>query len=201
VSRGAADGGSPITSVELQHHRDLAHEFPGQRERIHELKAESPAFRHLYAVYQTLDNEIYRIEQEIETPSDEYTEALKRRRVRLKDRLYGMLTGRIPMEIDNDEFVIRHKFRLPVDTAAVTRDWIARGFSCRAFMDAPGQVWRDYVHDTGELVTVVEGRLGVHMHDEDWELEPGDELYIPRGVMHTVRNLHHGTTRWLYGYD
>lgn len=57
------------------------------------------------------------------------------------------------------------------------------------------------MHDTDELVTVVEGRLGVHMHDEDWELEPGDELYIPRGVMHTVRNRHAGTTRWLYGYN
>ena len=187
--------------MELEHHRDLAHEFPGLKARIHELKLESPAFRHLYAAYQAVDDEVYRIEQEIETPSDDYTEELKRRRVRLKDRLYGMLTGRIPATVESDEFAIRHKFRLPVDTGAVARDWIARGFSCRAFIDPAGQEWRDFVHDTDELVTVVEGRLSVRMHDEDWELEPGDELYIPRGVKHTVRNLHAGTTRWLYGYD
>jgi uncharacterized protein YdcH (DUF465 family) len=187
--------------VELEHHRDLAHEFPEFKARVHELKLDSPAFRHLYAVYRALDNEIYRIEQEIETPSDDYTEELKRRRVRLKDRLYGMLSGRIPVAIELDEFVIRHKFRVPVEPGAVVRDWIARGFSCRAFLDPPGQEWRDFEHDTDELVTVVEGRLGVRMHDQDWELEPGDELYIPRRVTHTVRNLDAGTTRWLYGYD
>lgn len=126
--------------MELEHHRDLAHEFPDLKARIHKLKLDSPAFRHLYEVYQDVDKEVYRIEQEIETPSDDYTEALKRRRVRLKDRLYGMLTGRIPVAIENDEFVIRHKFRLPVDTGMVTRDWMARGFSCRGFIDAPGQV-------------------------------------------------------------
>jgi uncharacterized protein YdcH (DUF465 family)/mannose-6-phosphate isomerase-like protein (cupin superfamily) len=187
--------------VELAHHRNLAQEFPELKARIRELKLESPAFRSLYAEYQAVDNEVYRIEQEIETPSDDYTEELKRRRVLLKDRLYGMLTGRVPMAVETDEFVVRHKFAQPVDVAAVTRDWIKRGFSCRAFTDPPGQVWRDYVHDTDELVTVVDGRLEVMMHGENWVLEPGDELYIPRGVSHTVRNRHAGTTRWLYGYD
>ena len=31
--------------------------------------------------------------------------------------------------------------------------------------------------------------------------EPGDEVFIPKGSVHSVRNLHDGTTRWLYGYD
>jgi uncharacterized protein YdcH (DUF465 family) len=188
-------------AVEPAHHRDLAREFPALKARIHELKLESPAFRHVYAVYQAVDNEILRIERDIETPSDDYTEELKRRRVRLKDRLYGMLTGRIPATVERDEFVIRHKFRVPVDAAAVTRNWIARGFSCRAFTDPPGQEWRDFAPDTDKLVTVVEGRLNVRMHDEDWALEPGDELYIPHDLPHTVRNPHTGTSRWLYGCD
>lgn len=191
----------PDAAIGLEHHRDLAREFPEYKARIRELKQSSAAFRQLYAVYQAVDNEVYRIEQDIETPSDDYTEELKRRRVRLKDRLYGMLTGRIPETLEPDEFVIRHKFRVPVDIGAVTRDWIARGYSCRAFVDPPGQEWRDFVHDTDELVTVVAGRLSVRMHDEDWTLEPGDELHIPRGVMHIVHNPHTGETRWLYGYD
>ena len=62
-------------------------------------------------------------------------------------------------------------------------------------------MWRDYVHDKDGLVRVVDGRREVTMHGENWVLAPGDELYIPRGVAHTVRNLHAGTTRWLYGYD
>ena len=187
--------------MEPAHHRDLTQEFPELTARIRELKLESPAFRGLYAEYRAVDNEVYRIEQEIETPSDDYTEELKRRRVLLKDRLYGMLTGRIPTAVEADEFVVRHKFAPPVDLAAVTRDWIMRGYSCRAFTDPPGQVWRDYVHDIDELMTVVDGRLEVILHGENWVLEPGDELYIPRGATHTVRNLHTGPTRWLYGYD
>jgi len=83
----------------------------------------------------------------------------------------------------------------------VVRDWIQRGFSCEAFTDPPGQEWRHFVHDTNELVTVVEGRLDVTLHGENYLLEPGDELFIPRGAEHTVRNLHTGKTRWLYGYD
>jgi hypothetical protein len=187
--------------VELAHHRDLSQEFPELKTRIRALKLESPVFRGLYAEYQVVDNEVYRIEQAIETPSDDYTEELKRRRVLLKDRLYGMLTGRIPIAIENDEYVVRCKFAQPVDVAAVTRDWIKRGFSCRACTDPPGQVWRDDVHDTDELVTVVDGRLEVTLHAKNWVLGPGNELYIPRGVTHTVRNLYANTTRWLYGYN
>lgn len=185
----------------IEHHRDLAHEFPELKHRIHELKLASAAFRQLYEEYQAVDNEIHRIEQEIETPSDDYTEALKTRRVRLKDRLYGMLTGRLPIEVAPDEYVTRHKFRLPVDHGEVARDWARRGFSCRAFTDPPGRGWRDFVHDTNEVVTVVEGKLEVIMHGVGYALEAGDEIYIPRGATHTVRNLHAGTTRWLYGYD
>lgn len=77
--------------MEIEHHHDLAHEFPEFKARIHELKQTNPAFRELYAEYARVAREIYRIEQEIETSSDDYTEELKRRRVRLKDRLYTLL--------------------------------------------------------------------------------------------------------------
>lgn len=30
---------------------------------------------------------------------------------------------------------------------------------------------------------------------------PGDEISIPRRARPSVRNVHRGTTRWLYGYD
>jgi uncharacterized protein YdcH (DUF465 family) len=54
--------------------------------------SESEEFRRLYAEYEAVDNEVHRIEQEIETPSDAYTETLKHRRARLKDR-FGLLAG------------------------------------------------------------------------------------------------------------
>lgn len=78
------------------HHHDLALEFPEFKRRIHALKLASPEFSQLYAEYQELDKEIYRIEEEIETPSDSYTEELKKKRVWLKDRLYAMLAAAGP---------------------------------------------------------------------------------------------------------
>lgn len=187
--------------MDLEHHRDLAHEFPELKHQIHELKQTSVEFRHLFEEYQAADNEILRIEQEIETPSDEYTEQLKHLRAQLKDRLYGLLTGRLHEAADTEESIVRHKFRLPVDHGEVRRDWNQHGYSCDSFVDPPGQEWRDYTHKTNELLTVVEGRLEVEMHDVRYTLEPGDELFIPRKAVHTVRNVSAGETRWLYGYD
>jgi quercetin dioxygenase-like cupin family protein len=83
----------------------------------------------------------------------------------------------------------------------VAKDWAMRGYSCDEFRDPPGREWKDFVHDTNELVTVVEGRLRVTMGDQTVVLEPGDELFIPRHAVHSVTNIHTGLTRWLYGYD
>jgi hypothetical protein len=44
-----------------------------------------------------------------------------------------------------------------VDEAKVKKDWTARGFSCDLWVDAPGRVWVGFVHDTDELVMLVEG--------------------------------------------
>jgi translation initiation factor 1 len=31
--------------------------------------------------------------------------------------------------------------------------------------------------------------------------EPGDEVFIPQGILHSVKNIASSTTHWLYGYD
>ncbi|MCW8828708.1 MAG: YdcH family protein [Gammaproteobacteria bacterium] len=72
-------------------HHDLIHELPEYREQIHEMKLNNAHFSRLFDEYHEVDHEIRRIEQEIETPSDEYTEELKKRRLSLKDELLGML--------------------------------------------------------------------------------------------------------------
>jgi len=99
------------------------------------------------------------------------------------------------------EFVVRGRFSRPVDHGAVGNDWQARGYSCNLFVDPPGQQWLDFVHATNELVTVVEGRLEVTISDDVLIAEEGDEIFIPRGAQHSVRNIHSGTSRWLFGYD
>jgi quercetin dioxygenase-like cupin family protein len=97
--------------------------------------------------------------------------------------------------------IARGRFAAPVDAAGVAKDWRSRGYSCTDFVDPPGQQWNGFVHRTNELVTVVEGRLSVEVAGATAELGPGDELFIPRDAVHSVRNAHAGRTRWLFGYD
>lgn len=99
------------------------------------------------------------------------------------------------------ELIVQNKFPRPVDRTAVDADWRARGYSCALFVDPPGQEWRDFVHDTNELVTVLEGKLELIVEGTAMAAGEGDEIFIPRGAVHTVRNIHDGTTRWLFGYD
>lgn len=72
-------------------HHDLIHELPEYREQIHILKTGNAHFARLFDEYHEVDHEIRRIEQEIETPSDTYTEDMKKKRLQLKDELYRML--------------------------------------------------------------------------------------------------------------
>ena len=77
-----------------EHHSNLTAEFPEFKDQIHTLKTSDAHFCKLYDEYEALDKEIYRIEQQIETPSDDYTEELKSKRVRLKDEIYRLLKSR-----------------------------------------------------------------------------------------------------------
>ncbi len=92
------------------------------------------------------------------------------------------------------------RFARPVSRTAVAGAWQARGYSCDLFVDPPGREWNGFVHGVDEVVTVVEGRLEIEVGAARFMAGPGDEVFIPRGVTHSVRNRSDGTTRWLYGY-
>ena len=99
------------------------------------------------------------------------------------------------------DFYRRCKFPKPVERAKVVEDWRTRGYSCSLFVDPPGRAWIDFVHGSNELVTVAEGRLEVTVRNIRMVAEPGDEVFIPKGARHSVRNIHSDATHWLYGYD
>lgn len=82
----------------------------------------------------------------------------------------------------------------------IARDWEARGFSCDLWIDPPGRSWEGYVHETDELLMVLEGELEVEMRGEQLRPKPGEEVFIPAHVIHSVRNVGKTTARWLYGY-
>jgi len=87
-----------------------------------------------------------------------------------------------------------------VDRENVAGEWRARGFSCDLWVDPPGQVWEDYRHATDELVMPVVGRLELEFGGQSFRPAPGEEVLIPAGVSHTVRNIGGTTAQWLYGY-
>ena len=99
------------------------------------------------------------------------------------------------------EMVIRAKFPQPVDGGAVEKRWRARGYDCHDLNDPVGQKWNGFVHPTNELVTVVEGKLELEIGGKTCIAYPGDEVFISRNVLHSLRNIHNGRTRWMFGYD
>lgn len=70
---------------------DLVHELPEHKERIHKLKMTDTHFEKLLDEYHALDNQILRMEEGYETPSDDVLEECKKKRLYLKDQLYSMI--------------------------------------------------------------------------------------------------------------
>lgn len=87
-----------------------------------------------------------------------------------------------------------------VDQAKVKSDWAARGFDCRLWTDAPGARWEGFVHATDEVVIVLDGRMEFEVAGEVHHPQPGEELFIPAGAIHSARNIGQTTAQWLFGY-
>jgi quercetin dioxygenase-like cupin family protein len=88
-----------------------------------------------------------------------------------------------------------------VNRENVAVDWAARGFTCGLWVDPPGQRWEGFVHDTDELVIVVEGEMEFEIEGRVHRPGIGEELLIPARAMHSARNIGGTTARWLYGYQ
>ncbi|NGZ08577.1 MAG: cupin domain-containing protein [Nitrospira sp. LK70] len=98
-------------------------------------------------------------------------------------------------------YLTHQKFSVPLDRDQVAQNWRRRGYSCDLLTDPPGREWNDFVHSTNELVTVMDGRLRLTIDGEEIIAEPGDEVFIPKSVRHSVKNIASSMTCWLYGYD
>lgn len=74
----------------LENH-SLVNEFPEMRDRIHTMKTTDNHFARLFNEYDAVEHEVHRIESGAEATSDEYLETLKKKRLKLKDEMFGML--------------------------------------------------------------------------------------------------------------
>jgi len=87
-----------------------------------------------------------------------------------------------------------------MDQNTAANNWRQRGFSCELWVDPPGQRWEDFVHAVDELAMVLEGDVEFEIDGVIHHPRPGEELFIPAGALHSVRNQGKTTARWLYGY-
>ena len=76
--------------MQVEHH-PLIKEFPEHRERLHTLKVQDHHFARLCNEYEELDKEIVRIEDGLEAKPNTTLEIMKKKRLGLKDELYGLL--------------------------------------------------------------------------------------------------------------
>src|SRR6266852_637498 len=83
------------TTTDLHH--SILREFPEYRETVKLLKAGDENFRKICNEYHTLDEAIYRIEEEIDFASDQEIEEFKKRRAWLKDRIYHTIRHTAPL--------------------------------------------------------------------------------------------------------
>ena len=87
-----------------------------------------------------------------------------------------------------------------INQTVISKKWAARGFGCDLWVDPSGQCWEDFVHHTDELVIVVEGQMDFEINGHIIHPRAGEEIFIPAGAIHSVRNIGSSTARWLYGY-
>ena len=87
-----------------------------------------------------------------------------------------------------------------IDQSAIRDDWYGRGFSCDIWIDPPGKIWTDFVHDTDELLMLIDEEIELEMDGNIFQPKIGDEILIPAGMSHTVRNIGSVTNHWFYGY-
>lgn len=82
----------------------------------------------------------------------------------------------------------------------IRADWARRGYGFEYWIDPPGQIWRDFVHDVDEVVILVEGEIEIEFGGQKMRPALGEEVLIPAGARHTVRNVGGASNRWCFGY-
>lgn len=71
---------------------DLHHEFPEFDSKISELKVANTHFKKLTEAYDEVNHAVHRIESGVEITADQVLTELRKKRLLLKDELFGLLT-------------------------------------------------------------------------------------------------------------
>ncbi|MEH6478039.1 MAG: DUF465 domain-containing protein [Sneathiella sp.] len=72
---------------------ELAEEFPELTQKMHDLKASNLHFSRRFDEYHQINRQVHRSETNVEPVSDDVMNNLRKRRMNLKDEIYGILTS------------------------------------------------------------------------------------------------------------
>jgi uncharacterized protein YdcH (DUF465 family) len=72
---------------------ELISEFPEFAFKITSLKTKEPHFARLYGEYHEINRAVHRAETNVEPTDDLNLEVMRKKRLKLKDELYAMLTA------------------------------------------------------------------------------------------------------------
>jgi len=87
----------PTQAEGVDLHHPIVGELPGRAAIIKHLKGTNDQFRKSYNEYHHLDDAVYRIEEDIDSASDQELEEMKAKRARLKDWLFHAITHATPV--------------------------------------------------------------------------------------------------------
>ena len=71
---------------------ELAEELPEHVAKMHELKISDAHFARLFEEYHEVNRAIHRAETNVEPTDDMHMETMRKTRLALKDKIYGMLS-------------------------------------------------------------------------------------------------------------
>ncbi len=86
-----------------------------------------------------------------------------------------------------------------LDHSKVAKVWRERGYSCGMWIDHAGREWKNEPQETDELFMVLSGEIELELGEQRLSPCPGEEILIPAGRSHRIRNIGGKTARWLYG--
>lgn len=93
----------------------------------------------------------------------------------------------------------RRDKQTPVSETALRQLLESRGYRCNRYDYPPGTVFDEHSHADDKIDAVLSGCLRVTVGDQQYDLQPGDYIYIPRGVMHRAEVIGNETVASLDG--
>lgn len=99
---------------------------------------------------------------------------------------------------ESPRFVAWEKSHPPTEVEAEAK-LSTEGYSCFRWHDAPGELYPNHRHEYDECLWVLSGGMELAIAGQKYTLNPGDRLYLPARIGHTLVVTHPAGVIYLVG--